>query len=181
NICYRAVNAQRLSLRSSSGQNLALEDLDGCIPLTPSATTTYTLEVEGRSGQVVTRQVRVQVAVPEPDTTPPPVPSPISPSGNDYVLCQGSSTAALSWNPVVDDSAPVTYTAVLERGSAVGEDVSQVTGWTPVTQQNTQASQVNITPFLQRGRVSYRWRVSAQDAAGNASNPSIWLNFRTCE
>jgi hypothetical protein len=181
NVCYRAVNAESLSLRSSTGQRLSLDNADGCVTVTPSETTTYTLTAEGRNGRVVTQQAQIQVAVPEPDTTPPPVPSPIGPSGNDYVLCAEPSTVALSWTPVTDESEPVTYTAVLERGSAVGDTAVPVDGWVPVTQQNTQATQVNITPFLQRGRVSYRWRVAAQDAEGNRSNVSPWANFRTCD
>ncbi|MEL6224270.1 MAG: choice-of-anchor D domain-containing protein, partial [Cyanobacteria bacterium J06627_8] len=178
NICYRAVNAQSLSLRNdSTGESVPIRDPDGCASVSPSETTTYTLLAEGRNGESVNQQVRVEVAMPEPDTTSPPVPSPIAPSGNEFVLCSGSSTTALSWSPVVDDSSPVTYTAVLERGSVGGNP----TGWTLITQQSTQGTQVNITPFLEKGQVNYRWRVNAQDTAGNVSNFSTWLNFRTCE
>ncbi|MEM7771984.1 MAG: choice-of-anchor D domain-containing protein [Cyanobacteria bacterium P01_A01_bin.37] len=179
-ICYRAVNAERLTLRDTqSGQSNTVDPDSGCATVTPSTTTAYVLTAEGRNGQSVTQQVQVRVS--DPDTTPPPTPTPLTPMGNEYVLCPSTSTVNLSWNPVVDDSDPVTYTAMLERGIAVTGSGDQPQGWTLVTQQNTTASQVNITPFLEKGRVSYRWRVNAQDAAGNVSALSNWLNFRTCD
>jgi len=179
-ICYRVANVERLFLRNSqTGEETALSPTSGCATVTPSQTTSYTLVAEGRSGQTVTQRVGVQVS--DPDTTPPPVPAPIAPAGNEYVLCPSTPRVNLDWNPVADDSEPITYTTVLQRGSSAIEPQDTTQSWTAVTEQTTSATEFDITPYLERGRISYRWRVSAQDAAGNASGSSGWLYFRTCE
>jgi hypothetical protein len=178
-VCYRVSNVERLSLRDGQGTVTSLEPTSGCATVTPDQTTTFTLVAEGRNGETVTQQARVQVS--EPDTTPPPVPTPISPANNDYVLCSGASAVNLRWNPVTDDSEPMTYMVVVEQGASAIEAEASVQNWTSLTQQNTQTTEFNIAPYVQPGRITYRWRVLAQDAAGNTSDSSGWLYFRTCE
>lgn len=178
-ICYRVANVERLFLRDGEGQVISLDSTSGCVSITPNQTTTYTLVAEGQNGQSVNRQVQVRVSA--PDTTPPPVPAPVAPAGNEYVLCPSTPNVNLDWNPVNDDSEPISYMTMLQRGSSASDGQETVSAWTGVTQQSTTATELNITPYLERGRVSYRWRVSARDAAGNASGPSNWFYFRTCE
>lgn len=178
-VCYRVNNAEQISLRDGRGTVTPLELSSGCATVTPDQTTTYTLVAEGRNGQTVSRQVRIQVT--NPDTTPPPIPAPISPVNNNYVLCSATPSANLRWNSVTDDREPITYTISLERGASAIDPEATVQNWTPVTQQSTQSTELNVTSFLSQGRISYRWQVSARDAAGNESGVSDWVYFRTCE
>lgn len=178
-VCYRVSNVNQLSLQDGQGTVQSLDPASGCATVAPEQTTTFTLAAEGATGERVTRQVRIQVT--EPDTTPPAMPTPLEPRNNQYVLCSATPSAKLQWTPVTDDSEPITYQIQLEQGlSAIQTEESPQT-WTPVTQQTIQASEFNISPYIEPGRITYRWRVLAQDAAGNASQVSSWAYFRTCE
>lgn len=177
NLCYRVSNTSQLSLRNDiTGSISRLDPTSACVPVTPDQTTTYTLIARGRTGENVNRQIRVRVA--EPDTTPPATPAAIAPAGNEYVLCNGGSVA-LRWNPVSDNSDAVSYVVVLQSGGST-VDGSNTQSWTQVTRQTVESTSLEVGQLLSPGRISYRWQVSARDAAGNESAPSGWLYFRTC-
>ena len=147
---------------------------DGSVQTCPCQDETHTLRVVKRDGseqsQSVTIRVSGQCAAPPPppqDTTPPPVPSPAVPADGLEIDCKSSQT--LVWMPVSDDSGgPVVYYVKLERQVSPGNWQS-VRGWGPVSGKQVEAD-------VQCGGV-YRWRVRAQDGAGNYSNWSSWSQF----
>jgi len=179
NLCYRVANVSQLSLRNdSTGSISPLDPSSACVSVSPAQSSTYTLIAQGRTGQNETRQIRVRVAEAEVDTTPPATPAAIGPANNEYVMC-GSGATSLRWNPVSDNGGSVRYVVTLQSGgSAV--DGTVASSWTQATRQTVDSTSLNVTSLLTSGRVSYRWQVSAIDAAGNESPPSGWLYFRTC-
>lgn len=106
---------------------------------------------------------------PQKDTTPPPVPEPRQPPNGQVMSC--GYTPGLLWMPVSDPSSPVKYYVKLEIKLTANEWQS-VAGYGPTTGYS-------VTPDpkqIQCGGI-YRWRVRAEDAAGNISNWSAPSNF----
>jgi len=130
----------------------------------PASTTTYDLHVEAPSGNV-DKSLTINVSAP-PDTTPPPVPSPLKPSGN---LPECYKDVILRWSAVSDDSGgPVFYDVKRELELQKGQ-WQTAGGWGPVSGEELQ---VNVDCGAH-----YRWAVRAQDGAGNYSDWSSWLEF----
>jgi hypothetical protein len=129
----------------------------------PASTTTYDLHVEAPGGNV-DRSVTINVSAP-PDTTPPPAPSPIKPSGN-LPSCFGD--VILRWSAVSDESGIAGY--YIKREIEVKKGQWQTAGgWGPVSGEELKVD-------VDCG-VHYRWMVRAQDGAGNFSDWSPWLEF----
>jgi hypothetical protein len=128
----------------------------------PDSTTTYNLRVEAPSGNV-DRSVTINVSAP-PDTTPPPVPSPIKPSGN---LPSCFKDVILRWSAVSDESGIAGY--YIKREIEVKKGQWQTAGGWEVSGEELQVD-------VDCG-VHYRWMVRAQDGAGNYSDWSSWLEF----
>ncbi|MEW6400671.1 MAG: Ig-like domain-containing protein [Chloroflexota bacterium] len=103
---------------------------------------------------------------PQQDTTPPPVPAPAVPANGLTLSCRASQT--LAWLPVNDPSSPVKYYVKLEIKVTANEWQS-AGGYGPITDK-----QVDVN--VQCGGI-YRWRVRAEDGAGNVSNWSAPSNF----
>jgi RNA polymerase sigma-70 factor (ECF subfamily) len=102
---------------------------------------------------------------PTPDTQPPPAPDPGYPVGGVVLTCR--STTTLSWKGVSDPSGVAGYYVQLEeevqgKPRLVGE-------WGPLN--GTQAD----VPV--RCGLPYRWRVRAEDGAGNPGSWSEWAAF----
>jgi hypothetical protein len=130
----------------------------------PASTTTYDLHVEAPSGNV-DRSLTINVSAP-PDTTPPPVPSPLKPSGN---LPECYKDVILRWSAVSDDSGgPVFYDVKRELELQKGQ-WQTAGGWGPVSGEEL--------PVDVDCGAHYRWAVRAQDGAGNYSDWSSWLEF----
>lgn len=130
---------------------------------TPTATATAT--------PTVTRTwvpPSVTPTTPPPDTTGPAAPVPISPTGKVILGCTASTT--LNWSETSDPSGISQYSLELERHSGDNK-------W----------SQAAGSPFGGLGGTStsvstecgwyYRWRVRAQDGAGNWGSFSAWALF----
>ncbi len=103
---------------------------------------------------------------PQQDTTPPPVPTPVVPADGLTIACKSSQT--LAWLPVTDPSSPVKYYVKLEMKVTTNEWQS-AGGYGPIT-----GKQVDVN--VQCGGI-YRWRVRAEDGAGNVSNWSAPSGF----
>jgi hypothetical protein len=127
----------------------------------PDSTTTYNLRVEAPSGDV-DRSVTINVSAP-PDTTPPPVPSPLKPQGN--LAC--FDDVMLRWSAVSDESGIAGY--YIKREIEVKKGQWQTAGGWEVSGEELQMD-------VDCG-VHYRWAVRAQDGAGNYSGWSSWLEF----
>ena len=134
----------------------------------PSSTRTYTLHVDAPSGNV-DRSVTVNVT-PLPDTTAPPVPSPVEPDGDEELDCSGSQEVTLRWSSVQDDRGGAVVYFVKVEGQVTVDTWQTVGGWGPLTN-----NRVDVTN-LDCGGI-YRWTVRAQDSAGNPSNWSQWAHF----
>lgn len=137
---------------------------EGSKEVCPKTTTTYQLHVEAPGGNV-DRSVTVTVVSPPPDTTPPPVPAPLTPSEDQVVNC--ASTVTLSWRAVSDPSG-VRYYAKLEK--QVGSGWQSVRGWGPLDAPGVKGVEVECGLF-------YRWTVRAEDGAGNISPWAPWRQF----
>jgi hypothetical protein len=117
------------------------------------------------SGSCVTPTVTIPPP-PQQDTTPPPVPTPAVPANGLTLSCRSSQT--LVWLPVKDASNPVRYYVKLEISVKKGQWQS-AGGYGPIT-----GKQVDVN--VQCGGI-YRWRVRAEDGAGNVSNWSSPSGF----
>lgn len=105
--------------------------------------------------------------VPPPDTTPPPVPLPQVPQDELVIDCKDEQT--LVWLPVEDDSgSPVRYFVELEY-QVTADQWEMAEAWELVADKQVDA-EVDCGLF-------YRWRVRAQDSAGNHSAWSAWFHF----
>jgi hypothetical protein len=102
---------------------------------------------------------------PQQDTTPPPVPSPAVPANGLALSCRASQT--LVWMPV-NDASGVRYYVKLELQAKQNEWQS-AGGYGPIT-----GKQVDVN--VQCGGI-YRWRVRAEDGAGNVSDWSAPSGF----
>lgn len=103
---------------------------------------------------------------PAPDTTAPPVPTPIVPANGLELTCR--STQTLAWTPVNDASGITGYYIKLEREVSAGNWQS-ISGYGPLNDKQVNAS-------VQCG-LRYRWAVRAQDGAGNMSDWSAFSVF----
>jgi len=92
----------------------------------PEAPATYRLRAQAPSGYQE-RFVTVNVTEP-PDTTPPPVPSPVAPEEGLVLSCKDGQR--LVWQPVTDEKGPVTYDVRLERELAPNQ-LRAVRAWGP--------------------------------------------------
>jgi hypothetical protein len=111
------------------------------------------------SGQCIT-----PTSPPPQDTTPPPAPSPIGPTGS---VCLTSIT--LQWSAVSDPSGIAGYAVKMEK--KVGTNWQSFGGY-----QSTTTSVVVPLKSSDCG-YNYRWMVRAQDGAGNWSNWSSYGSF----
>jgi hypothetical protein len=137
---------------------------DGTDDVCPAVTTTYNLYAESAGGDV-SRAVTINVAA-AADTIPPPIPVPAVPALGLELSCRSSQT--LAWLPVDDPSGIAGYDVQLERQVTPGNwELAQ--GWSAVAGKQVEAS-VDCGIF-------YRWRVRAQDEAGNYSAWSVWSLF----
>ncbi|MBN1220733.1 MAG: PT domain-containing protein [Anaerolineae bacterium] len=128
----------------------------------PKSTTTYNLHVEAPGGNV-DKSLTINVEIPV-DTTPPPVPTPLKPQGN---LPDCFADVMLRWSAVSDESGIAGY--YIKREMKVKQDWQTAGGWGPVSGEEYKV-EVECGPY-------YRWRVRAQDGAGNYSDWSSWLEF----
>ncbi len=136
------------------------------------------------------------------DQTPPDTPATLKPGAeNGFPSAWPCNPVVLTWNPVNDESLPVTYRLSLQvfnpRLAARGADP-----WTLLREDSDlHQNFLDVTAFVNpaaggartmagrkmalRSRVPvnqpthFRWQVSARDAAGNESAPSAWQQF-TC-
>lgn len=106
---------------------------------------------------------------PEPplDTSPPPAPSPAVPANGLTLSCRGSQN--LVWLPVDDPSGIAGYYVALERRASTDASWTS-TGGSGLTLDKQYTVNVECGWY-------YRWRVSAQDGAGNVSGWSGWSTF----
>ena len=104
---------------------------------------------------------------PPPDTLPPPVPQPYVPQ--DELVIECAAEQVLAWLPVEDDGGgPVRYFVELEVQVAADQ-------WETVNEWG-QLADKQVEVEVDCGRF-YRWRVRAQDGAGNYSQWSDWSHF----
>ena len=102
---------------------------------------------------------------PTPDTTGPPAPTPLEPDNEAQLDC--TDTVTLVWQTVNDPSGVSGYWGKLEQ--QVDEEVWQTKGWGPVSGDR---HIVNVDC----GGI-YRWRVWAEDNAGNTGAWSALAYF----
>ena len=101
-----------------------------------------------------------------PDTSPPPAPKPMVPADGLALSCRAKQT--LVWMPVSDPSGIAGYYVTLEWEIKAGQ-WKHVKDWGPI-----QGKQLEIPVDC---GLHYRWRVRAQDGAGNMgawSKPSYF-------
>jgi hypothetical protein len=104
---------------------------------------------------------------PPPDTTPPPVPQPYVPQDELVIDC--AAEQVLAWLPVEDDGGgPVRYFVELEV-QVTADQWEAANDWGQLTDKQVEV-EVDCGRF-------YRWRVRAQDGAGNDSGWSDWSHF----
>jgi hypothetical protein len=104
---------------------------------------------------------------PPSDNAPPPVPQPYVPQDELVIDC--AAEQVLAWLPVEDDSGdPVRYFVELEY-QVTADQWETVSEWGQLADKQVEA-EVNCGLF-------YRWRVRAQDGAGNYSEWSDWSHF----
>ncbi|HEX7243753.1 MAG TPA: choice-of-anchor D domain-containing protein, partial [Longimicrobiaceae bacterium] len=108
------------------------------------------------------------VGVEPRDRAAPPTPQPrgIGSPDVNQAPTQCRTPLHLSWAPVSDPSAPVTYRVTFLVGP---------TGGTPGEHFLDTRDTSQTVPALGSGQ-SLRWNVRARDAAGNESRPSGWLH-----
>lgn len=136
-------------------------------PACPAEEETYTLRVL-RDGEVFERSVVVTVLfpTPTPDFAPPPVPTPLAPSGFAELGCP-VATVTLSWSPVSDDSGILQYEWLMEYAP-------DYETYAPFTSGATVGTSASFSP---PGCGAYRWQVRAVDGAGNPSDYSPFADF----
>jgi hypothetical protein len=100
------------------------------------------------------------------DSTPPPVPSPVSPKDGGRAGFLGGSTPTFSWSAVTDQSG-VTYTLEVDISPDFASPVLQKAGLT--------VSRYTLTAAESLSYGKYYWRVQAVDGASNAS---AWSSVR---
>jgi len=142
----------------------------------PCSPETHTLDVLLQDGSHDVRTLTINVTgscvtpTPTPDLTAPPVPEPLEPGNPDPDDVEGvNCPVTLRWSAVSDPSG-VVYRVALETNS---------TGyWTPVnTWYPVHDTQLEVSgSYCQTGLI-YRWRVQAEDGAGNQSGWSRWLHY----
>ena len=140
-----------VALRDESGQFLAE---DGCLfALAPAPPTPMTPS-------------------PTPDTTAPPVPTPLEPGNADSAYSESvDCPVTLRWKPISDPSG-VIYFVELETRMDVYSEWQPDYAWEKVSGSELEVSY----PYCQTAY--YRWRVIAQDGAGNWSEGwSDWLYY----
>jgi hypothetical protein len=140
----------------------------------PRQTTTYTLQVILLNGQTQNYPVTINVissATPTPtsttppsDTQPPAPPASLLPSGGQLVPC---AQVDLRWTASSDPSGIVGYDVELEYQS----------GRTWVTANTWQGVKTTTVAFNPSCGLFYRWRVRAQDGAGNVGAWSAYADF----
>jgi hypothetical protein len=101
---------------------------------------------------------------PPQDTTPPSPPSPIGPSISECL-----TTVTLQWSAVRDPSGIAGYAVKVER--QVG------TNWQSFGGYQSSTTSVNVPLQVGDCGYNYRWRVRAQDGAGNWSDWSSYGTF----
>jgi len=102
------------------------------------------------------------------DDKAPPVPSPAYPIGGQNLVCVTQIT--LAWQPVSDESGIAAHQVQLERSM---DNAS----WDPVPGSPWMTGDGNkLTVSFDCGWY-FRWRVRAQDGAGNWSEYSAWAYF----
>lgn len=143
--------------------------LSGSTAVSPASTTTYTLTATNAAGSVTaTTQVIVSAAPgPTVDTTPPSVPSPVSPSSG-AILPQKTAPWVFQWSASSDSESGVKLyqLQVYRSGHPPFIDV-----YTTDTMY-TKVAEVAY-PYLS----NWRWRVRAQNNAGLWSSWSAERNF----
>jgi hypothetical protein len=143
----------------------------------PCEDTTYVLSIQLLDGGTMERSVTVRVkgscvvpttkpTVAPPDTDPPPVPSIVSPTGGVGLGCD---KVILDWDGVTDPSG-VTYRVQVEQ-QITASKWDEVSGspWKDLTP-------TKLVLDLDCGGI-YRWRVRAEDGAGNDGAYSGWAEF----
>jgi len=102
------------------------------------------------------------------DDKAPPVPAPAYPIGGQSLACV--YTLTLAWHPVTDESGIAAHQVEMERSA-------DNSSWTAMSDSPWTAGDGNkLTISLQCGWY-HRWRVRAQDNAGNWSEFSPWAYF----
>ena len=97
------------------------------------------------------------------DTTPPPVPTHVSPADGSTV--SSADLDKVDWSDVTDPSSPVSYYYQSSLSSATNPDGSFVT---PAYTSGALSSSEIPTPGTPAG--TYYWHVRAEDSAGNYSD-----------
>jgi hypothetical protein len=105
-----------------------------------------------------------------PDVVPPPIPTPLRPGNTNPQSPElASCPVTLTWGPVFDPSG-VVYEVALDRLAGFGEFWQSVGSW-----DSLDASALKVP--CSDGEW-YRWRVRAEDGAGNQSDWSPWMYYR---
>ena len=111
-----------------------------------------------------------------PDQTSPEIPTPLKPGRPDSTDPEKdvNCPVTLIWDPVSDPSG-VVYEVLLEKRGEPGEGWKEAGRWYPVS-----GSELEVSYPQCKEEREYRWRVRAQDGAGNWSGwPPKWLYFTT--
>jgi hypothetical protein len=128
----------------------------------------FTLRVKGSC--VTPTPTPTPTPTTEPDTTAPPVPPVISPTGGASLDCD---KVTLDWNAVSDPSGIAEYRVQVEQEVTPG-NWEKVSGspWNGLSETELD---LNLDVLVCGG--VYRWRVKAVDGAGNESAFSAWAEF----
>ncbi len=168
-LCYDVTGADTISL--SDGQTTRpLNNLAECLPLSPQATTTYTLIAQSGEEQVeqsvtiTVEDVAVDIPVRAPLTPPLPL-SPGSAGSAPPVSCIANSVI-LQW-----EGSAESYEVTLERE----ETADDAPVWVPVFTQTVDQSQLDVSASVGNFGL-HRWRVRSLGASGSSS-ASAWQTF----
>jgi hypothetical protein len=139
-----------------------IETVEPEITITPTLTPTYTpLPPTPTFTWVPPTETPV-------DTTGPNPPAPIAPMGGTMLACSGAVT--LSWSSASDPSGINGYTVEVQRHS--GDNSWSTAPGTPLSGITGTSTSLSVECGWY-----YRWRVRAQDGAGNWGSFSGWAEF----
>ncbi|MGF1512291.1 MAG: choice-of-anchor D domain-containing protein [Elainellaceae cyanobacterium] len=170
-LCYDVADAEALSL--SDGQTtMTLQNLAECLPLSPQATTTYTLIARSGEKQVeqsVTITVENEAVSAPIAAAVPPVPLSPGTAGDAPPVTCIANPLVLQW-----EGSAASYEVTLQRE----ETVDDRPVWMPILSQTVSQTQLNVS-----GSVSsfglHRWQVRSLSDSGTAGPASAWQYF-TC-
>jgi hypothetical protein len=146
------------------------------LSFTPSLTLTPTRTASSTPTRTPTKTpTETPTKTPTPDLVPPPAPTIVSPKDDFSYGCPTNGPVILEWVKSSDPSGINRYRIEL-RGSNNKINWSSIASFPVADSQSTTnvTNQINCNNFFY-----YRWRIRAEDGAGNVGSWSVWEYFES--